>query len=147
MWRTMPGVRVARDVLGLFKLRIGFMIMLTALVGLAITPGPAPGWPKVLVLALAVLVSSASAGAFNQYYERDTDRLMARTRGRAFVTGALPYSPAWLLRMCQTAQPRRPQWTAYSSPRWIIKFRSCSCCAIAAKAFRCRRSSMTAGPW
>lgn len=89
----------ARDVLGLFKLRIGFMIMLTALVGLAVTSGPSPGWPKLLTLALAVLVSSASAGAFNQYYEHDSDRLMARTRGRAFVTGALPHRPAWLILM------------------------------------------------
>ncbi len=98
---TTPGasqvLRVARDVLGLFKLRIGFMIMITALVGLAVTPGPALGAFKLLVLALAVLVASASAGAFNQYYERDADRLMTRTRGRAFVTGALPRSPAWLL--------------------------------------------------
>ena len=94
---TAPIARLARDVLGLFKLRIGFMIMVTALVGLAVTPGPAPGGFKVLVLAFAVLVASASAGAFNQYYERDGDRLMARTRGRPFVTGALPYSPWWLL--------------------------------------------------
>jgi protoheme IX farnesyltransferase len=94
---SMPALRVARDVLGLFKLRIGFMIMLTALVGLAVTPGPLPGIGRVLLLALAVLVSSASAGAFNQYYEHDSDRLMARTRGRAFVTGALPHSPAWLV--------------------------------------------------
>ena len=94
---TMPIMRVARDVLGLFKLRIGFMIMITALVGLAVTPGPALRWPSVLVLALAVLVASASAGLFNQYYERDVDRLMPRTRGRAFVTGALPCTPAWLL--------------------------------------------------
>ena len=90
---------MARDVLGLFKLRIGFMIMITALVGLAVTPGPALDWSKLLVLALAVLVSSASAGAFNQYYERNSDRLMARTRNRAFVTGALPHTPAWLLLM------------------------------------------------
>lgn len=73
--------------------------MLTALVGLAVTPGPALGLWKVLILALTVLISSASAGAFNQYYEHDTDRLMSRTRGRAFATGALPHSPAWLLLM------------------------------------------------
>jgi protoheme IX farnesyltransferase len=90
------GLGLAREVLGLFKLRIGVMIMITALVGLAVTPGPAPGVLQVLVLAFAVLVSSAAAGAFNQYVEADTDRLMARTRGRAFVTGALPHSPAWL---------------------------------------------------
>ena len=32
------------------------------------------------MLALSVLVASASAGAFNQYVEADSDRLMARTR-------------------------------------------------------------------
>ncbi len=89
-------MRLVRDVLGLFKLRIGFMIMLTALVGLVVTPGPALGLWKVLALALTVFLSSASAGAFNQYYEFDSDRLMARTRSRAFVTGALPHSPLWL---------------------------------------------------
>ena len=91
--------RVAHDVLSLFKLRIGFMIMLTALAGWVVTPGPALQWWQVLALALSVLVASASAGAFNQYYEFDTDRLMARTRGRAFVTGALPHTPAWLALM------------------------------------------------
>jgi protoheme IX farnesyltransferase len=91
--------QLIRDVLGLFKLRIGVLIMLSALVGLAVAPAPAPGYAAVLVLALSVLVASASAGAFNQYAEYDTDRLMARTRGRAFVTGALPHSPAWLLLM------------------------------------------------
>ena len=43
--RTVDTVSIAclaRDVLGLFKLRIGLMIMVTALVGLAVTPGPAP---------------------------------------------------------------------------------------------------------
>ncbi|MEP7281500.1 MAG: heme o synthase, partial [Rubrivivax sp.] len=80
----------------LFKLRIGVMIMVTALVGLAVTPGPGLSPLQLVVLALSVLVASASAGAFNQYVEHDTDRLMARTRGRAFVTGALAHSPAWL---------------------------------------------------
>ena len=86
-----------REVLGLFKLRIGGVIMITALVGLAVTPGPGLSLTQWVVLALSVLVSSASAGAFNQYIEHDTDRLMARTRGRAFVTGALPHTPAWLV--------------------------------------------------
>ncbi|NKE64449.1 protoheme IX farnesyltransferase [Ramlibacter sp. RBP-2] len=88
--------QVARDVLSLFKLRIGVLIMVTALVGLAVTPGAALGPGQVLVLALSVLVASAAAGAFNQYVEHESDRLMARTRRRAFVTGALPHHPAWL---------------------------------------------------
>ncbi|MDP2620949.1 MAG: heme o synthase [Hyphomicrobiales bacterium] len=79
-----------------FKLRIGFAITLCALAGLAVTPGDTlPAW-KVAVLALAVFLSSASAGAFNQYAERDLDALMARTRNRPFVTGALAAGPAWL---------------------------------------------------
>ena len=41
--------------------------------------------------------ASASAGAFNQYFEFEADRLMARTRTRAFVTGELPHTPAWLV--------------------------------------------------
>ena len=92
-----PAGGLARAVVGLFKLRIGVMIMITALVGLAVTPGPAPSVAQVIVLALSVLASAAAAGAFNQYVEVDTDRLMARTRGRAFVTGALRHSPAWLV--------------------------------------------------
>lgn len=86
-----------RLVLGLFKLRIGVMIMITALVGLIVTPGSAPGPAQVVALALSVLLASASAGAFNQYFEYETDRLMARTRTRAFVTGALPHKPVWLV--------------------------------------------------
>jgi heme o synthase len=83
-------------VLSLFKLRIGVAISLTALAGLAVSPGPGlPAW-KVMMLALAVLVSSASAGAFNQYVEQDLDRRMQRTRKRAFVTGALAHTRLWL---------------------------------------------------
>jgi protoheme IX farnesyltransferase len=91
--------RLAREVLSLFKLRIGVLIMVTALVGLVVTPGAPLQIGQVLVLALSVLVASASAGAFNQYVEHDEDRLMARTRRRAFVTGALPHHPAWLALM------------------------------------------------
>lgn len=79
-----------------FKLRIGFAIMLCALAGQAITAGtPLTAW-QMTVLALAVLVSSASAGAFNQYVERDLDALMRRTRGRPFVTGEFRAGWHWL---------------------------------------------------
>ena len=91
-----PAARLAREVLGLFKLRIGVMIMITALAGWAVTPGPPLGVGQFLVLALSVLLSSASAGAYNQYAEADIDRLMTRTRRRPFATGALRPSGAWL---------------------------------------------------
>ncbi len=85
-----------RTVLSIFKLRIGFLIMLTALAGLAISPAPAPALWQIAVMAIAVLISSASAGAFNQFIEADSDRLMKRTRERAFASGELRAGPAWL---------------------------------------------------
>lgn len=94
--RALPRWRL---VLGIFKLRIGVLIMLTALAGAAIVPQSALAPWQVLVLALSVLVASASAGAFNQYMEADSDRLMPRTRQRAFASGALQRGPGWLALM------------------------------------------------
>lgn len=85
-----------RKITDVFKLRIGFAIMLCALAGYAVTPGDAvPAW-KLVVMALAVFLSSASAGAFNQYAERDLDARMKRTSNRPFVTGAFQAGWAWL---------------------------------------------------
>ena len=92
-----PATGLLRTVLGVFKMRIGVLIMITALGGMAIASGPGLSLAQVLVLALSVLVASASAGAFNQYIEADSDRLMVRTRRRAFASGALKPTPLWLL--------------------------------------------------
>src|SRR5262249_35040767 len=45
---------------------------------------------------VAVLGASGAAGAFNHYYDRDLDRLMRRTQGRPFASGAFRASPWWL---------------------------------------------------
>ncbi|HET9977017.1 MAG TPA: heme o synthase [Burkholderiaceae bacterium] len=90
-----PAFARARTVLGVFKLRIGVLIMISALAGLACARGALPQAWQVAVLALAVLVAAATAGAFNQYVEADADRLMARTRRRAFVTGELSRDWRW----------------------------------------------------
>lgn len=82
--------------LNLFKLRIGVVIAFTALVGIAVTPGRSLGAAEIAALGFAVLIASAAAGAFNQYYEVDLDRRMARTRRRPFVTGALAPHAGWL---------------------------------------------------
>lgn len=86
-----------RTVLSLFKLRIGTLIMVTALAGMAMADGPGLSLVQTLVLALSVLVASAAAGAFNQFVEADSDRLMARTRQRAFASGALQPTTRWLV--------------------------------------------------
>lgn len=84
-----------KQIVSVFKLRIGVFIMLSALAGLAATPGqPLEGW-KIALLALAVFLSSASSGAFNQYVERDLDALMPRTKDRPFVTGYFTPGTKW----------------------------------------------------
>jgi len=86
-----------KQLVSLFKFRIGVMMMITALVAMMVTPGRSLNGLEILVLALAVLASAAAAGAFNQYYESDLDARMQRTRDRPFVTGALHKSPVWLV--------------------------------------------------
>jgi protoheme IX farnesyltransferase len=83
-------------VYSVFKVRIGVAIMLTALAGIAVAPGQAPEAWQIMVLALAVLLSSASAGAFNMYMERDLDARMNRTHNRPFVTGRFKANGYWL---------------------------------------------------
>ncbi|MCY4565986.1 MAG: heme o synthase [Gammaproteobacteria bacterium] len=85
-----------RQLCGVFKLRIGFAIALSAVAGLAVAPGPPVPFWNAAALALAVLLGAASAGAFNQFAERDLDARMLRTRDRPFVTGRYTAGPAWL---------------------------------------------------
>lgn len=85
-----------RQLASVFKLRIGFAIALSALAGLAVTPGMGPAPWQVAVLALAIVLSSAAAGAFNHYAEADLDARMARTRNRPFVTGVYRTGALWL---------------------------------------------------
>jgi protoheme IX farnesyltransferase len=78
----------------ILKLRIGTFIALAALVGILTSDGEL-GVVKALVFTLAVLGASGAAGGFNQYYERESDRMMARTRNRPFATGLLKEGPIW----------------------------------------------------
>ena len=84
------------QVINLLKLRIGVVMMLTALVAMVATPGPQPSAFEALVLAFAVLISAGAAGAFNQYFEVDLDRKVPRTCNRPFVTGYFRKGPLWL---------------------------------------------------
>jgi protoheme IX farnesyltransferase len=85
-----------RLTISLLKLRIGIAIAASALAGIAATTGPALSWWRAAAVAVAVLGASGAAGAFNHYYERDLDRLMRRTRGRPFATGAFRPGGWWL---------------------------------------------------
>lgn len=78
------------------KVRLGFLIMSCALAGIAVSPGSGLSAWQVLALGLGTLLASASAGAFNQLFERDVDAKMARTHQRPFVTGRFQANGYWL---------------------------------------------------
>ncbi len=85
------------QLVNVFKLRIGVVMSITALVALMVTPGRSVQVWEAVVLSLSVLLAASSAGAFNQFYERDLDARMRRTRNRPFVTGVFKQSGWWLL--------------------------------------------------
>lgn len=86
-----------KQYINLFKLRIGVVITLAALGGMAITPGQSLSSLQVLILSLTVLMASAAAGAFNQYFERDIDSKMTRTLNRPFLNGYFQHGKKWLV--------------------------------------------------
>jgi len=75
--------------LPLFKLRICWLITLSALVGLAAAPSNAAP-ATIAFLALATLTASAAASALNHYFDRDIDSVMKRTSGRPLALSSSP---------------------------------------------------------
>ncbi|MBW7996202.1 MAG: protoheme IX farnesyltransferase [Candidatus Glassbacteria bacterium] len=66
----------------LTKPRIGLLVLLTGAAALVVE-GSFNGDPGVFVLAMAgLLLVSGSANALNQYFERELDALMSRTRAK-----------------------------------------------------------------
>lgn len=104
-----------RGYLELCKLRIGVMIALTAMVGYAaIAPTVDP--LHLLVLAVAMVLGSASSSIFNHYYDRDIDRLMQRTSKRPLVTGGNPQAALWLAGVLLLAG----LWLSVGVFNWVV---------------------------
>jgi protoheme IX farnesyltransferase len=77
------------------KVRLGFLIMACSLAGIAVSPTSSLTAMEIFALAVYVLVASSTSGAFNQWYERDIDAIMDRTKGRPFVTHELSPTNTW----------------------------------------------------
>jgi heme o synthase len=93
------GVMAARgatlaDFVELTKPRITTLVVLTALVGFVMgSEGPPAALPLLFVMAGTGLVA-AGASTLNMVLERDTDRLMHRTRNRPLAAGRMRTSEA-----------------------------------------------------
>lgn len=83
-WRTL-----VQTLPVLFKLRIVSLLLLAATGGAFLGAGGWPGSHTLILLWLTGGLAAAGSSALNQYLERDTDKLMKRTRRRPLASGAI----------------------------------------------------------
>jgi protoheme IX farnesyltransferase len=81
--------RVAADLVALTKPRVVVMVLLTTIVGYYVGLAGAPDWGRLVHLAIGTLLAAGGALALNQYWERDVDARMHRTRARPLPAGRL----------------------------------------------------------
>jgi protoheme IX farnesyltransferase len=81
------------DYVALLKPRVMSLVVFTALVGMAASPGGLN--PLLALIALVAIAAGAGAsGALNMWYDADIDGLMKRTAGRPIPAGRLRRSDA-----------------------------------------------------
>ncbi len=77
-----------KSYLPLFKLRICSLITFSAVVGLIGSQTGSLSASKLFFLIVATMLASASASAFNHYFDSDIDSVMKRTSRRPLPSGA-----------------------------------------------------------
>ena len=81
--------RVLTDLIVLTKPRVVLMVLVTTLIGYYVAlPGPAD-WVRVIHLVVGTVLAAGGTLALNQYWERDIDARMERTRMRPLPDGRL----------------------------------------------------------
>ena len=72
----------------LLKPRVMSLSIFTSFVGMIIAPGSL-SFTSGLLAIFAISIGSGASGALNMWYERDTDKLMNRTKDRALPTNQI----------------------------------------------------------
>lgn len=83
-------LQVVGDYASLLKPRVLLLLLVSAVASMLIAAGPqvAPG--MVVWTVVGGAMASGAGSAFNQWYERDKDRMMARTATRPVASGRIP---------------------------------------------------------
>lgn len=84
-----------RLIVVLFKLRIVFLLLMAATGGAFLAAGQWPGMNVLLLTWITGGMAAAGASGLNQYWERNSDGIMGRTRQRPLVTGEIN-DPRWV---------------------------------------------------
>ncbi len=82
----------------LFKLRLSLLVVFSSVMGAIIVGGLSVlSFFEFVLLFSGGLLTSGSGSAVNQLLEKDTDKLMARTKGRPLATDTMGVSSALLI--------------------------------------------------
>jgi heme o synthase len=81
--------RVVADLIALTKPRVVLMVLVTTVVGYYVGLSGAPDYAKLVHLLVGTLLAAGGTLALNQYWERDVDARMERTRVRPLPEGRL----------------------------------------------------------
>jgi protoheme IX farnesyltransferase len=81
--------RVVADLIALTKPRVVLMILVTTVVGYYVGLSGAPDYARLVHLMVGTLLAAGGTLALNQYWERDVDARMERTRVRPLPEGRL----------------------------------------------------------
>jgi len=84
------------DILELVKARLSFLVLITTLVGFLIAWRGPFDWVLLSATLLGTALCAGGAAALNQWWERDLDSRMKRTRGRPLPSGRMSPQDALL---------------------------------------------------
>ena len=77
-----------RDLVALTKPRLSFLVIVTAAGGWWLAPSQI-GWTEGVIAVSGTTITVGAANALNHYMERDSDKLMDRTKSRPLPTGRM----------------------------------------------------------
>lgn len=81
--------QVTTDLVALTKPRVVLMVLVATLVGYHVGRPGAPDWALIIHLVIGTALAAGGTLALNQYWERDLDARMERTRARPLPDGRL----------------------------------------------------------
>ncbi|MDH3607886.1 MAG: heme o synthase [Gammaproteobacteria bacterium] len=88
---------LAADLVEICKPRITLLVLVTTFTGMWLAASTTLEFDLILFTLLGTGLASAASGAFNNYVDREVDKLMARTRMRALPSSRLhPQQALWL---------------------------------------------------
>lgn len=86
-----------KDINELTKFRLSFLVVFSAVMAYLVANTQALEWLNVVLLSLGGFLVTASSNTINQIIEKDTDKLMDRTKNRPLPAGRMKLIEAYLI--------------------------------------------------